>query len=112
MALAKACADLRADAVTDLFLRNTSGEIGGDDGARALAAALEQNRSLVTLFLSVRLLRWQRSERGTDASGAGEWHRRSGRYCAELSTGAQQQPRYTPSWGTYAPIVAGLRAGH
>ena len=71
MALARACADLRASAVTALFL-NSFGEIGGDDGARALAAALEQNRSLVTLFLGVRLLQWQRSERGTDAPGAAQ----------------------------------------
>jgi hypothetical protein len=47
MALATACADLRANAVRGLVLHR---EHIGDDGARALAAALEQNGSLTTLL--------------------------------------------------------------
>ena len=51
MALAKACADLGANAVPelDLYKKNI-----GDDGARALATALEHNGSLTTLDLQVR----------------------------------------------------------
>ena len=47
----------------------------GDDGARALAAALEQNGSLTALWLFVRLQQqWRRGGRGTDASGAVQSH--------------------------------------
>ena len=52
MALARACADLRANAVPELDLCNK--DIGEED-ARALAAALEHNGSLTTLYLDVRL---------------------------------------------------------
>lgn len=52
MALAKACAELRTGTARNLYLRSKR---FGDDGARALAVELEQNRSLTNLNLDVRL---------------------------------------------------------
>ena len=108
MALAKACADLRAGGVRELNLNSKGIDA---DGARALAAALEQNGSLTTLHLYVRLqLRW-RSERGTDASGVEQWHWRRRRSDPGGGTGAEWQPHVPEPSSTSAAAVEG-RAGH
>ena len=67
MALAKACADLRANAVQELKLFRTN---IGDGGALALAEALKENDSLTTLLLQVRLQFRAAAEggRGTDSA--------------------------------------------
>ena len=60
MALAKACADLRANAVRKFHLYR---EHIDNDSARALAEALQENRSLGTLMLMVWLLQcWRRAQ--------------------------------------------------
>jgi hypothetical protein len=101
MALAKACADLRAGAVRELNL----GNIGiGDDGARALVAALEQNGSLTTLYLAVRPQQ-QRSGRETDASGAGQSHRRSLSGRLRFHTVSSEQEALSHSASTLVQVV-------